>query len=133
MAGAFSAMIYPRPHLVTLLQVIKRDGELTPLLGAGLEYAQIAELLGVAIAEGLVTIDESRVRVSDRGAALLSEHRSRERPESNLGPVEQYRTPRLPKDAVYLPVIPFFLDSVQRSGKSSSPTARKRRGGESPS
>ncbi len=53
--------------LILLLQVIRSEGSIDPLLSAGLEYVQIAQLLAQAKQDGYVLLSEDKLVLSEEG------------------------------------------------------------------
>ena len=92
--------------LILLLQVVRSEGSIDPLLAVGLEYPQIAQLLTQAKQEGYVLLSNSKLVLSAEGNQLLSESSK----QKDIGggwirPLEEYRVSRIEKGEIYLPEI----------------------------
>ena len=93
--------------LILLLQVIHSEGNIDPLLNAGLEYVQIAQLLSQAKQNGYVFLSEDKLILSEQGTQILSESlRQKIVGGGWIRPLDEYRITQMDKGDVYLPENP---------------------------
>ncbi len=91
-------------NLTLLLQIIRSEGSIDPLIATGLEYVQIAQLLTQAKQEGYILLLEDKLILSEKGAQYLSNSAK----QMDVGggwirALEEFRVSPLGKDEIYLP------------------------------
>ena len=87
-----------------LLSQVARNGGAAPLIRAGLQYSQIAQLIADAREEGLIAEDE--LKLTRAGEELLSRFQSvRQRAGVSgwIAAADAYRVAALPVDTPYVP------------------------------
>ena len=90
--------------LILLLQVIRSEGSIDPLLSAGLEYVQIAQLLAQAKQDGYVLLSEDKLILSEEGKQVLSISAKQKIIGGGwIRSLEEYRLSPMDKDEIYLP------------------------------
>jgi hypothetical protein len=90
--------------LILLLQVIRSEGSIDPLLTAGLEYVQIAQLLTQAKQDGYVFPLEDKLVLTEEGKEILSNSSKQKIIGGGwIRSLEEYRVAQMDKDEIYLP------------------------------
>src|SRR5687767_7502597 len=90
----FTGNLLPSPNVVLLLQVLRGDGDVGPLIARGLEYSQVVELMQEARSVGLTQRIGTRTELTQAGLSLLAESAKRHHRVEFGGwirPLDEYR------------------------------------------
>lgn len=125
-----------RPHLIQLLRLIDAKESIGPLLNAGLDYAQIAELLQDVKRENLVEEVGVELRLTEQGSQALMGARKwlgRNVRGKWVKVLEQAKIEQIDTVEVFLPESrPDARVTQSTHSRRTRPSASNRRVGESP-
>lgn len=94
-------------HLVLLLQLVKRNGNIESLHNQGYQYSEIAQLLNLVIDDKLAYYTEEGLTLSSKGESLLLElnkNLQRKNSEAMISPQTEYLINKISRYDIYLPL-----------------------------
>ena len=93
-------------NLILLLQIIRADGSLEPLVSKGLEYSQISRLVSQLKQEGLAMVSGDKLVLSEEGYQFLNNSVKQKVIGGGwIRALEEYRVNPTEKEEIYLPKI----------------------------
>lgn len=95
-----------KTHLLLLLQLIKTDGSLYPLVKRGLEYSQIAKAIRFLKKKGLVVDMKDGLQLTDKGQDKvidLNKHFGKRGSDGWILSADEYRISKIAIEDIYLP------------------------------
>jgi hypothetical protein len=93
-------------HMALLLQLIRANAGVEPLVALGLRYSQIDNMIRKALEAGLIIPSGTGLKLTEGGiAAMRTDPRTQEsrRDGGWISPDERSRIAQWPKNKVYLP------------------------------
>lgn len=93
-------------YILKLLHILKRNLDIDELIGLGLEYYQIAQILAYCIEKDFVKDSESGLELTDVGEEQLEKLNQKVYPSNSktwILPSEENRIPKIDKFDIYLP------------------------------
>jgi len=93
-------------NLKLLLQLVYADGDVAMLRSRGLEYHQIAEIVSIAISDGLITIDENDISLTEKGLKYIHsdiESGAKQTDGGWISPLDHLRINQIQINGIYIP------------------------------
>ncbi len=93
-------------YLILLLQIIKGNGNIEPLLKMGLNYFQVAEYIDYAIKKRYISKKEKIFKLTEIGLKKLeslNKKVKRYNSEKWIGPYDQFKIKKINLEEIYIP------------------------------